>query len=110
MASDKTTNDPLHISETPHNALSEFSRDERRPAVMLLGALVIAAIFFAIGIMVGRLTSDAGNPKTSPALNNSPINTTPPQSVNSSPPLQPSPQLSTTLQTSPTSKASPRPR
>ncbi|HEX8707111.1 MAG TPA: SPOR domain-containing protein [Pyrinomonadaceae bacterium] len=43
--------------EAPHSALEEFSRDERRPAVLLLGALVIAAIFFAIGIMVGRWTA-----------------------------------------------------
>ncbi len=40
-----------------HSAFDEFSRDERRPAVMLLGALIIAAIFFAIGIFVGRLTN-----------------------------------------------------
>jgi hypothetical protein len=40
--------------EARHSALEEFSRDERRPAVLLLGALVIAAIFFALGIMVGR--------------------------------------------------------
>lgn len=42
--------------ESRHSALKEFSRDERRPAVLLLSALVIAALFFAIGIMVGRWT------------------------------------------------------
>jgi hypothetical protein len=43
--------------ETRHSALQEFSRDERRPAVILLSALVLSAIFFAIGIMVGRWTA-----------------------------------------------------
>jgi septal ring-binding cell division protein DamX len=44
--------------EARHSALREFSRDERRPAVLLLSALVIAALFFAIGIMVGRWTAE----------------------------------------------------
>lgn len=44
--------------ESRHSALREFSRDERRPAVLLLSALVIAALFFAIGIMVGRWTAE----------------------------------------------------
>ena len=47
--------------EPRHSAFEEFSRDERRPAVLLLSALVIAAIFFAIGIMVGRWTSDSSS-------------------------------------------------
>jgi hypothetical protein len=42
--------------EARHSAFEEFSRDERRPAVMLLSALVLSAVFFAIGIMVGRWT------------------------------------------------------
>jgi cell division septation protein DedD len=46
--------------ESRHSALQEFSRDERRPAVLLLSALVIAALFFAIGIMVGRWTAEPG--------------------------------------------------
>jgi hypothetical protein len=37
-----------------HSAFDEFKRDERRPAVLLLSALVIAAVFFALGIMLGR--------------------------------------------------------
>ncbi|HYO99071.1 MAG TPA: hypothetical protein VER76_02555 [Pyrinomonadaceae bacterium] len=41
-----------------HSAFEEFRRDERRPAVLLLGALVIAALFFALGIMVGRWMTD----------------------------------------------------
>ena len=44
--------------ESRHSSLREFSRDERRPAVLLLSALVIAALFFAIGIMVGRWTAE----------------------------------------------------
>lgn len=44
--------------DSRHSALREFSRDERRPAVLLLSALVIAALFFAIGIMVGRWTAE----------------------------------------------------
>ena len=110
MSDEKNTNDALHISEMPHNALSEFSRDERRPAVLLLSALVIAAIFFALGIMVGRWTSDSANAtKTIPVLNSAPIKTTSPENLGSSPPVQPSPQISMTPQTSPTPKPSSTP-
>lgn len=42
--------------EARHSALEEFARDERRPAVLLLAALVIAAIFFALGIIFDRWT------------------------------------------------------
>ena len=41
-----------------HSAFAEFQRDERRPAILLLGALVIAALFFALGIMLGRWMAD----------------------------------------------------
>ena len=44
-----------------HSAFEEFSRDERRPALLLLTALAIATIFFALGIMVGRWTSDGNS-------------------------------------------------
>ncbi len=40
--------------EPHHSAFAEFNRDERRPAVLLLTILVVAALFFALGIMVGR--------------------------------------------------------
>ena len=110
MSEDKKTNDALHISEMPHNALSEFTHDERRPAVLLLSALVIAAIFFAIGIMVGRLTSDSANAtKTSPALNTAPINPASQENLGSPPPVQPSPQISMTPQTSATPNPSSTP-
>jgi hypothetical protein len=52
--------------EARHSALAEFSRDERRPAVLLLSALVIAVLFFAIGLLVGRWT--AGPESTSNAV------------------------------------------
>ncbi|HEY0547696.1 MAG TPA: hypothetical protein VGC91_20105 [Pyrinomonadaceae bacterium] len=46
-----------------HSAFEEFSRDERRPAVLLLAGLAIAALFFALGIMVGRwMTRPAPSP------------------------------------------------
>lgn len=44
--------------EPRHSALEEFSRDERRPAVLLLSALVLSALFFGIGLMVGRWTAE----------------------------------------------------
>ena len=42
---------------TRHSALEEFRRDERRPALLLLAVLFVAAAFFALGIMVGRWTA-----------------------------------------------------
>lgn len=55
MATD-TQKHPVE-NEPHHSALAEFSRDERRPAVVLLVILLIAALFFALGIMVGRWTA-----------------------------------------------------
>ncbi len=49
-----------------HSALEEFSRDERRTAVLLLSALVLAATFFALGLIVGRWTTQR-TPATQPA-------------------------------------------
>ena len=51
-----------------HSAFEEFRRDERRPAVLLLGALVIAALFFALGIMVGRWMADARDAPAAPVV------------------------------------------
>ena len=45
--------------EPRHSALEEFQRDERRPAVMLLLMLVIAALFFALGIIIGRWMAES---------------------------------------------------
>jgi cell division septation protein DedD len=42
--------------KTRHSALEEFGRDERRPAVLLLSALVLSALFFGLGLLVGRWT------------------------------------------------------
>jgi hypothetical protein len=61
--------------ETHHSALTEFQRDERRPAVLLLTILIVAALFFALGIMVGRWTAEpkptqnTTTTNTSPAIN-----------------------------------------
>jgi hypothetical protein len=71
-------------AERHHSAFEEFRRDERRPAVLLLGALVIAALFFALGIMLGRwMAEDNDAPRHSP-----------PNTVNqsSAPPVAPSPR------------------
>jgi hypothetical protein len=51
--------------EAPHSAFEEFSRDERRPAVILLSALILAATFFAIGIIFGRWTAQPPAPQAS---------------------------------------------
>jgi hypothetical protein len=52
--------------EARHSALEEFARDERRPAVLLLGALVIAAVFFALGIIFDRWTINRSMPPSQP--------------------------------------------
>lgn len=49
-----------------HSALDEFARDERRPAVLLLAALIIAAIFFALGIIFDRWTLNREMPSAHP--------------------------------------------
>jgi septal ring-binding cell division protein DamX len=51
--------------EPRHSALAEFSRDERRPAVLLLSALLLSVLFFGIGLLVGRWTATpASTPNT----------------------------------------------
>ena len=64
MAADTHKYEERTEQELRHSAFEEFNRDERRPAVLLLSALVIAAIFFAVGIMVGRWI---GEPVPQPA-------------------------------------------
>lgn len=57
-----------HAEQEPtHSALAEFSRDERRPAVLLLSALVLSALFFGIGLMVGRWTVAPGSTSSAAA-------------------------------------------
>jgi hypothetical protein len=57
---------PARDLETRHSALEEFARDERRPAMLLLGALIIAVIFFALGIIFDRWTMNRSLPFNSP--------------------------------------------
>lgn len=54
MATETTKHAAQTETQTRHSALEELYRDERRPALLLLGGLVIAVLFFALGIMVGR--------------------------------------------------------
>jgi hypothetical protein len=86
--------------EARHSALAEFSRDERRPAVLLLSALVIAVLFFTIGLLVGRWT--AAPDSTSKAASSG----TATQSSTSSAAV-PSPQPSVTPSTNITTRTSP---
>jgi len=60
MSTDTQKHSDEHESEVPHSAFEEFTRDERRPAVLLLAGLVIASIFFALGILFGRWTDKRG--------------------------------------------------
>jgi hypothetical protein len=57
---------PVGDLEARHSALEEFARDERRPAVLLLGALIIAVIFFALGIIFDRWTMNQSLPFNAP--------------------------------------------
>lgn len=85
--------------EPHHSALAEFSRDERRPAVLLLSALLLSALFFGIGLMVGRWTAvpESTQNTASAATATSPAQTP-----------APSPQLATNTTTEPATNASAR--
>lgn len=61
MSTDTDKYDVEGAREPRHSALEELARDERRPAVLLLSALLLAVIFFAFGIMVGRWTVQPGS-------------------------------------------------
>lgn len=87
MATDSDKYDEQFERESRHSALEELKRDERRPALILLSALLLAAIFFALGIMVGRWTTQTST--QTPAQTNAP----PPPASNTAPPQQ---QLSNT--------------
>lgn len=69
MAIETTKHAAQTETQTRHSALEELYRDERRPALLLLGALVIAVLFFALGIMVGRWmsTDNQSGPGAAPA-------------------------------------------
>jgi SPOR domain len=86
-------------SEPRHSAFEEFSRDERRPAVLLLAGLLIAATFFAIGILVGRWSAATvgSQPITSPgaATKQQPQ----PAPSNLTPTPQPTPALAASART-----------
>ncbi len=91
-----------------HSALDEFGRDERRPAVMLLAGLVIAVIFFALGLMVGRWTL-ATETRQAPLI--SPDRPLPPVNAEApvlTPTAQPSPAPSRGPSIRPTPTTSPR--
>jgi cytoskeletal protein RodZ len=79
--------------EARHSALAEFSRDERRPAVLLLSALVIAVLFFAIGLLVGRWTAEPDS--RSSAASSGPATQSSTSSAASTPSQQPTATTST---------------
>jgi hypothetical protein len=86
MSTDSEKYETTIEREARHSAFDEFSRDERRPAVMLLSALLLSSIFFAIGIMVGRWTVE---PTPQPDLSASAPAQTPTPSNLSPSPTQP---------------------
>lgn len=59
------------VSESRHSALDELARDERRPALFLVTGLVIAVVFFAFGIIVGRWTTQGRAADVSPTTRSS---------------------------------------
>lgn len=65
MAIETTNHAPQSERESRHSALEELYRDERRPALLLLSGLVIAVLFFALGIMVGRWMGTNNNSNNS---------------------------------------------
>lgn len=67
MAIETTNHAAQTERESRHSALEELYRDERRPALLLLSGLVIAVLFFALGIMVGRWMATNNNSKPSAA-------------------------------------------
>jgi hypothetical protein len=85
MATETTKHTAQSEAESRHSALEELYRDERRPALLLLSALVIAVIFFALGIMVGRWTMTNSSPGQSaqPAPAATPLSSNQPPATNS---------------------------
>ncbi|HVG34068.1 MAG TPA: SPOR domain-containing protein [Pyrinomonadaceae bacterium] len=103
MATDSDKYDEQLERESRHSALEELKRDERRPALILLSALLLAAIFFALGIMVGRWTTQTKT-QTPATQTNAP----PPPASNTAPPQQqPSNTQAATSPTASTSSPTP---
>ena len=77
MSTDAHQNEDKERAPVPrHSAFDEWRRDERSTAVLLLGALIIAATFFAIGIIFGRWTAanqTQGSNNTRPASSSTPL-------------------------------------
>lgn len=94
MATETTKHVAQSDAELRHSALEELYRDERRPALLLLSGLVIAVLFFALGIMVGRWMNDgndsrqtaqpASTPATAPTQSSAAPSASPPSSAASS--------------------------
>jgi hypothetical protein len=97
MATDTQKYDSQIEREPRHSALAEFSRDERRPAVLLLSALLLSALFFGLGLMVGRWTA---LPESTPQA----ASTTPPSTASTS---TPAPQPATSPATNTASTTQP---
>ncbi|HEX8775441.1 MAG TPA: SPOR domain-containing protein [Pyrinomonadaceae bacterium] len=94
MSTDSEKYETTIEREARHSAFEEFSRDERRPAVMLLSALLLSAVFFAIGIMVGRWTVEPPTPQPDIVSSTpTPSNPSPsPTQLASAPAASPSPE------------------
>jgi cytoskeletal protein RodZ len=94
--------DPME-RESRHSALEELKRDERRPAVILLSALILAAVFFALGIMVGRWTMQTGSQPSAQTVTPSlpPVSNTAPPSQSLSNNQTATPSSSTPTSTRP---------
>lgn len=87
MATETTKHTAQTEQEARHSALEELYRDERRPALLLLGGLVIAVLFFALGIMVGRwMNTDNSRPVAQPASTPNPAPTTTAQAAQTNAP------------------------
>jgi uncharacterized protein YhaN len=86
MATDTQKYESPVEQEPRHSAIAEFSRDERRPAVLLLSALLLSALFFGLGLMVGRWTAAQPESKREAAAS---ANTSPVQTSGSQPHASP---------------------
>src|SRR5918911_862262 len=69
MATDTNRPDVQASPKVQHSAFEEFRHDERHPAVLLLSALVIAALFFGLGILFDRWTSERNSRTDRPSAN-----------------------------------------